>query len=267
MPEEHKKTAILYARVSTNEQLKGYSLDQQIHALREYAEAKDYEIVAEVEDPGYSGTTLERPGMDKIQDLVEAGGISFVLAQDADRITREPYDWEYLERQFGKYGTKVVALDDWGDDSHEGELLKYLKGWKAKGERLDVQRRMRRGRRRKAQKGRLIANNAPKYGYRYTDDRNGYEIHPEQITIVRRAFDMVAGGASIYEVVETLNREGIKAPGRYSESGKWNRAFVRDRLILCDVYKPHSRDELRALGVSTTYSRPSITTAPTGLAT
>ncbi len=85
------KKAILYARVSTEEQgSKGYSLAQQLAALREYAAQEGFEVLAEVEDKGYSGDNLERPGMDRIRDLVAAGGVYIVLAQDRDRLSREP---------------------------------------------------------------------------------------------------------------------------------------------------------------------------------
>ena len=76
------KRAILYARVSTDEQARnGYSLAQQLEALREYANREGYEILEEVADPGQSGASLERPGMDRVRDLVAAGGVSVVLAQ------------------------------------------------------------------------------------------------------------------------------------------------------------------------------------------
>lgn len=71
------KKAILYARVSTEEQARsGYSLAQQLEALREYAVHEGYEIVEEIEDPGQSGASLERPGMDRIRDLVAGGSVS-----------------------------------------------------------------------------------------------------------------------------------------------------------------------------------------------
>jgi site-specific DNA recombinase len=58
------KQVILYARVSTDEQARsGYSLVQQMEALREYAAREGYEVLEEVEDPGQSGASLERPGM------------------------------------------------------------------------------------------------------------------------------------------------------------------------------------------------------------
>ena len=85
------KRAILYARVSTDEQARsGYSLAQQIEALRACAAREGYEVLEEVRDAGQSGASLERPGMDRVRDLVAAGGVSVVLAQDRDRLAREP---------------------------------------------------------------------------------------------------------------------------------------------------------------------------------
>jgi site-specific DNA recombinase len=85
------KRAILYARVCTGEQTRsGYSLAQQIEALREYAAREGYEVLEEVVDPGQSGASLERPGMDRVRDLVAAGGVSVVLAQDRDRFAQSP---------------------------------------------------------------------------------------------------------------------------------------------------------------------------------
>src|SRR3712207_7512263 len=83
--------AILYARVSTDEQARsGYSLAQQLEALRQHAAKEGYEVPEEVSDPGQSGASLERPGMDRVRNLVQAGDVSVVLAQDRDRFAREP---------------------------------------------------------------------------------------------------------------------------------------------------------------------------------
>jgi site-specific DNA recombinase len=112
------KQAILYARVSTDEQARsGYSLAQQIEALRDYAAREGYEVLEEITDPGQSGASLERPGMDRVRDLVAAGGVSVVLAQDRDRFAREPAYHYLLRREFEEHGTKIRALNDRGDDS------------------------------------------------------------------------------------------------------------------------------------------------------
>jgi predicted site-specific integrase-resolvase len=117
------KRAILYVRVSTDEQARsGYSLAQQTEASRAYAAREGYEVLEEVSDPGQSGANLERPGMDRVRGLVAAGGVYVVLAQDRDRFAREPAYHYLLRREFEEHGTKIRALNDRGDDSPEGEL-------------------------------------------------------------------------------------------------------------------------------------------------
>jgi site-specific DNA recombinase len=106
------KRAILYARVSTSEQARnGYSLPQQLEALREYAVREGYEVLEEVSDPGQSGASLERPGMDHVRDLVAAGGVSVVLAQDRDRFSREPAYTYILRRELEEHGCVLKALN------------------------------------------------------------------------------------------------------------------------------------------------------------
>jgi site-specific DNA recombinase len=162
------KRVVLYARVSTEEQARsGYSLAQQIEALREYAAREGYEVLAEVTDPGQSGASLERPGMDKVRDLVTAGGISVVLAQDRDRFAREPAYHYLLRREFEEHGCKLRALNDHGDDSPEGELTDGILDQLAKFERAKTRERTRRGKLRKAQQGKIVAGHRPHYGFKY----------------------------------------------------------------------------------------------------
>src|SRR5215213_4947000 len=109
------KRAILYARVSTDEQARsGYSLAQQIEALREYVGREGYEVLEEIVDPGQSGASLERPGMDRVRDLVSAGGVSVVFAQDRDRFSREPAYTYLLRRELEEHGCELRSLNDKG---------------------------------------------------------------------------------------------------------------------------------------------------------
>src|ERR687890_1201877 len=152
------KRAILYARVSTDEQARsGYSLAQQLEALREYATREGYEVLEEVQDAGQSGASLERPGMDRVRDLVAAGGVSVVLAQDRDRFAREPAYHYLLKREFEVHGTKVRALNDRGDDTPEGDLTDGILDQLAKFERAKLAERTRRGTLKKAREGRTVA--------------------------------------------------------------------------------------------------------------
>src|SRR5215212_3319839 len=151
------KTAILYARVSTDEQARsGYSLAQQLEALREYASREGYDVIEEVSDPGQSGASLERPGMDWVRDLVQGGGVSVVRAQVRDRFAREPAYHYLLRREFEEHGTKIRALNDRGDDSPEGELADGILDQLGKYERAKIAERTRRGMLRKAREGRVV---------------------------------------------------------------------------------------------------------------
>jgi predicted site-specific integrase-resolvase len=85
------RRGVRYARVSTDERARsGYSLAQQLEALREYAPREGYEVLEGVSDPGQSGVSLERPGMDRVRDLVTAGGVAVVLARTATVLLGSP---------------------------------------------------------------------------------------------------------------------------------------------------------------------------------
>jgi site-specific DNA recombinase len=200
--------------VSTRGQAEeGYSLRQQIEALRTWCGSEGYEVLEEVEDKGYSGASLERPGLERVRDLVQGGSVAVVVAQDADRITREPIHRGLLDDEFERYGTRLVALDDWGDDSHEGQLLKYIKSWVSKGERLKMVERSRRGKIRKVREGRLMRGPRPPYGFTYTEDGTGLVVSEPQMGVVRRIFEMLGvEGLTIGEVERRLNGEGVSSP-------------------------------------------------------
>jgi site-specific DNA recombinase len=241
------KRAILYARVLTEEQARsGYSLAQQIEALLEYAARERYEVLEEVTDPGQSGASLERPGMDRVRDLVAGGGVSVVLAQDRDRFAREPAYHYLLGEEFREYGCTLRALSDRGDDSPEGELTDGILDQLSKYERAKIAERTRRGKHRKLRQGKLIAGYSPGYGYRYNAARDGLLVDAAQMLVVRRIFEMVARGESFYGVIKTFEREGVLSP-RGQE--RWNRPTLRN-LILSDLYRPHTFMEVAELVTS-----------------
>src|ERR671921_295187 len=176
------KRAILYARVSTDEQARsGYSLAQQLEALRAYAAQEGYEVLEEVVDPGQSGASLERPGMDRVRDLVSAGGVSVVLAQDRDRFSREPAYTYLLRREFGEHDCELRSLNDRGDGSPEGDLTDGILDQLSKFERAKTAERSRRGKLRKAREGKIVAGPRPNYGFRYNAARDNYVVDDEQM--------------------------------------------------------------------------------------
>ncbi len=170
--------------------------------------------------------------------------MSAVLAQDADRITRKATHRLTLDEEAERHGARWLALDDWGDDSHEGKLLRFMKGWQAESESLKIRERSRRGTRRKVSEGRLLASSPrPRFGFRYRvedGERVGYEVDEPKMAIVRRIFSMLADGHSINGTARTLDGEGVPTP----RGGlNWSRRTIIE-MAREDVYRPRAVGEL-----------------------
>jgi site-specific DNA recombinase len=235
--------AVLYARVSSNDQAEtGYSLQDQIRTLRAYEEANGYEVVEEVEDAGYSGASLERPGLNRVRELVGDGGISIVLAQDRDRIARNPTITRWLQMQFEQYGTELRAINDPEDESATGQLTVGILDQVAKFERAMITQRTRRGRFQRAREGKVIVSGSPPYGFRYTADNTNHVVDPTMAT-VRRIFVMVAAGNTLHSIKKTFEKEGVPTLGGQK---LWLAPSMR-RTILNDAYHPHDHDALEEL--------------------
>lgn len=236
--------AILYARVSTEEQAKsGYSLRQQMERLREYAATEGYEVLEEVTDAGYSGASLSRPGMDRVRDLVRGGEVAAVFAQDRDRLAREPAYLYLLGEEFTECGTILRSLNDRGDESPEGELTDGILDQLAKFERAKTAERTRRGKQRKAQEGKIIATRAA-FGFEFNEARDNYVVNPEQMEVAKHLFYMAGvERKTIYAIKHELERGGIRTP-----SGKpvWDHSYIRG-FLLNDLYKAHTFEEIREI--------------------
>jgi site-specific DNA recombinase len=182
--------------------------------------------------------------MDRVRDLVAAGGVALVLAQDRDRIAREPAYHYLLRREFEEHGTKIRALNDRGDESPEGELTDGILDQLGKYERAKISERSRRGKLQKAREGKVMAGHRVKYGFKLNAARDGLLVDEEKMSNVRRIFRMVGSeGYAMNAVFKTFERERIPTPG----GGKhWDRAFFRV-AILDDVYRPHTYEEVEEL--------------------
>ena len=72
---------------------------------------------------------------------------------------------------------------------------------------------MTRGKRRKANEGKVIAGPSPDYGFRYNENRDGYVVDEERMALIRRIFRMIGvEGATLNAVRRALAKEGVPAP-------------------------------------------------------
>jgi site-specific DNA recombinase len=244
------KRVVLYARVSTEEQARsGYSLAQQMEALREYAASERYEVLDEVTDPGHSGASLARPGMDRVRDLVAAGNVSLVLAQDRDRFAREPAYLYLLREEFANSGCKLRSLNDRGDDSPEGQLTDGILDQIARFERLKIAERSRRGMLEKARQGKVVATHRARYGFRFNANKDGYEVDSEKMAVVKEIFRLAGvERRPLHAIRKCLEKAGIATP---TGNKYWSQTYIRN-IILDDVYCPHTYEEVKNLVLPST---------------
>ena len=224
------RMAAIYARVSSEQQREENTIASQTASLIEFANSRDLEVPREwvFEDDGYSGATLERPGLERVRDLAAEGQIQVVLAYAPDRLSRKYAYQILLMEEFTRHGVETVFVKSPQGDSAEDHLLVQFQGMIAEYERAQILERSRRGKRHRARSGEIsVMSNAP-YGYRYirkTDEASAaYIVHEAEACIVRRVYEMYAvEGLSIGQITRRLNAERI--PTR-KESARWERSVV-----------------------------------------
>lgn len=83
--------ASMYIRVSSEEQIEGYSLDAQERAARAYSEARGWVLGQSYRDEGKSGWTddiTKRPAFSKMLEDAEAGSFDVLIVHKLDRLAR-----------------------------------------------------------------------------------------------------------------------------------------------------------------------------------
>src|SRR2546422_9342313 len=190
------RMAAIYARVSSEQQREAHTIASQTAALIELARTLELEVPKAwiFEDEGYSGATLERPGLERVRDLAAEGQIQAVLVYSPDRLSRKYAYQILLIEEFARHGVETVFVKSPQGDSAEDQLLVQFQGMIAEYERAQILERSRRGKRHRAQSGEVsVLSNAP-YGYRYirkTDEaRAAYVVDEVEVRIVMRVYEM-----------------------------------------------------------------------------
>jgi site-specific DNA recombinase len=188
--------AAIYARVSSDRQKEDHTITSQTAALKEYAQTHDYLVPAEwvFEDEGYSGATLERPGLEALRDLTARGEIQAVLVYSPDRLSRKYSYQVLLAEELQRCGVTLVFLKAPAAETAEDRLLEQFQGMIAEYERAQILERSRRGKRHKAQAGVVSVLSGAPYGYRYIKKSDTaeayYEVIEAEAEVVRTVFDL-----------------------------------------------------------------------------
>ena len=224
------RMAAIYARVSSEQQREAHTIASQTAGLIEWARTLDVEVPKAwiFEDEGYSGATLERPGLERVRDLAAEGQIQTVLVYSPDRLSRKYAYQILLIEELARHGVETRFLNAPQGVTAEDQLLVQFQGMIAEYERAQILERSRRGKRHRARAGEISVLSGAPYGYRYirkSDDAPAsYAVLDAEARVVRQVYEhYTTTGWSIGAITRWLNTQRVatRKPG-----ARWERSMV-----------------------------------------
>ena len=204
-------TAALYCRLSRDDNMdsESNSIQNQRKILQKAAKDKGYTDTVFFVDDGITGTTMKRPGFQKMLTAIEAGYISAVFVKDLSRLGRNYIEVGKLtEEFFPLHDIRLVAVSD-GVDSDEGEddftpFKNIMNEYYAK----DISKKRRIVNKMKGNAG--VPLSPPPYGYiKNPDDPRFWVVEPEAAEVVRRIYRMALEGYGLAETAAQLAADGV----------------------------------------------------------
>lgn len=209
----------IYARVSTEEQAKKYSIPAQLDLLRSFAQINNYEIFKEYVDEGISGTISDRPQLRELFNDAERGYFKIVLVYRIDRFFRNTLKLLSAVDKLEKIGVAFKSITENFDTTNPtGKFMISLLGSVAQLERDTFIERSKMGILRSVKEGHYMAS-VPLYGYKYDKETKKLKIHPEESEVVRLIFKLYQEPhSSQIQVAQKLDNMGF-----FSRKGrKWH---------------------------------------------
>lgn len=213
-------TAALYCRLSRDDNMdsESNSIQNQRKILQKAAKDRGYTDTIFFVDDGITGTTMKRPGFQKMLTAIEAGYISAVFVKDLSRLGRNYIEVGKLtEEFFPLHDIRLVAVSD-GVDSDEGEddftpFKNIMNEYYAK----DISKKRRIVNKMKGNAG--VPLSPPPYGYiKNPDDPRFWVVEPEAAEVVRRIYRMALEGYGLAETAAQLAADGVVNPTYYWRS-------------------------------------------------
>ena len=211
----------MYVRLSRDDERAGESLsiENQKAILSEYIETQGWTLHDIYVDDGISGTTFERPGVQRLLEDAKQGVINTILVKDMSRFGRNYIMvGQYLDYVFPTFGIRFVALSDNIDTENRDTpamdmmpITNVFNEWWA----ATTSKKLRAVRIKNAKEGKNGMSHAP-YGYILgTNEKRTLQINPETAPIVRRIFEMRASGMTPRKIADVLNAEKVLTPNDY----------------------------------------------------
>ena len=235
--------AAIYVRVSTPGQEEGSSLASQ-ESICKAAADKDGHTVPEqfIWREKASGEDLHRDALNDLRRAARQHQFDVLYVYHSDRLSRDPLDIMTLLKEFTENGVRVEFVSDslGPTDRPDAAPLLFIRGWSAQQERLRFRERSMLGRRVAAEKEQRVPHGDGRgiYGYRYDPITKTRSIIEEEAVIVRRIFDEVADGRSMYAVCCRLMEDGVptKLGGKIWHVTTVRQILDHERYYGLDVY-------------------------------
>lgn len=216
-----KMLVVGYARVSTDNQLENYSIEEQTQRLNAYCTAKGWTLLQTYVDGGFSGGNTDRPALQQLLTAVRENKIDAVVVYKLDRLSRSQKDTlTLIEDEFLSHGTDFVSINENFDTSTPfGRAMIGILSVFAQLEKDQITERFTMGRIGRGKAGYFHGGGNAPTGYDYIDGKlvvNEYEAMQ-----VREAFNAFLAGKSINAIQRSLSSQ---------YTTKWTATKVRNIL-------------------------------------
>lgn len=207
---EELKRACIYTRVSTEKQdMEGYSIEEQERLCKATIESKEMEYVKTFSDPGVSGKTMDRPGLQEMIKAIENSEVDVVVILKLDRLSRSQKDTlTIIEDILIANNITLISVKETLDTSTPwGRAMIGILASFNQLDRENIVQRTMMGRNAKAAQG-GYAGGRPPLGYKA--GKNGLELVKEDADIVREIFFLKEEGNSQVKIAKALNAMGFR---------------------------------------------------------
>ena len=219
------KQAVIYLRVSTEEQGQGHSLEAQERECREFLlrSKSNWNLVGVFQDE-HSGKTDQRPAFQEMMRQVQEGKANAIVAHRLDRFSRNLHQiLTYFKELEGMGVVMAFAKDQFDFSTEEGRLQFHILAVFADWYLRNLSRETKKGKLSRVLKGQH--NNQPPIGYLV--DKGVVQPDPDSAEAVLHAFLAYASGAfTDAKIADLLNQTGL----RTRKGRAWSKDAVRELL-------------------------------------
>lgn len=209
-PEVKKRRTCAYARVSSDSDKQGESLENQIIYYEKLITSNpDYEYVGVFADQGITGTKENRPEFQRMLKLAREGKIDLIITKSISRFARNTTIMLEKVRELKNIGVEVrFEKENINTLSGDGELMLTVLSSFAEEESRSVSENVKWRYRKKFENGEMYIQTGRFLGYD-KGENGGLVINLEEAEIVKRIYAEYLAGNGVFRIAKLLNIEEV----------------------------------------------------------